>query len=349
MFIENKSQVTKSYEIMSKIYFLLSLLLMLSLASCGSYGYVRLDYPQKPMVVLPEGINNIVVLNRSLTKEEDKRGEVLESIATGEIAGSDKLASDEAIKGAFDGLQNKSHLNIVIPDTLRIYGTGTRQMPDKLNWERVASICKLAQADALLVLETFDSNSNILRSAIADQVSSVMTTGKPNLRLPSRVRVDVKSYWRLYDPVTKSISDHFQQTYYMDFDLVNDLPPVNALHETAYAAGLDYVSRFLPGYYRVKRDMYKKGKGKDKRLFDRGWRSTEVARWKEAIEIWREIAEDTNSKSAGRAALNIAVAYEVLGETNLALQWAQQAYRDYGDKLGRDYSKTLLRRRNLEF
>jgi hypothetical protein len=332
---------------MKKIYFLYLSLLTMLVASCGSSGFVNLNYPQEPAVILPDGIANILVVNRSLTKGADKQSEKLESIVTGEVAGSDKLASDEAIKGVFDGIRNKSHLNIILPDTLRIYGTGTRQTPELLNWNKVSEMCKNSNADALLVLETFDSNSDIIRSAVANQVSSVLTNGKPTKVLPNHVRVDVKSYWRLYDPYSKTISDQYQQTFYMNFNLVNGLPAPGVLSETAYAAGIDYIERFLPSYYKVRRDMYKKGKGSDKNRFNAGWRSAEVAKWHDAIAVWKDVVEK-GGKSAGMAALNIAVSYEVLGDTNLALEWAQTAYRNYGDKLSRDYAKILLKRKRFE-
>ena len=334
--------------IMKKIYVVCSVIITLCLASCGSSGYVYLNYPQQAEVLLPDAVENIVVVNRSLTKDQDKRAETIEAITTGEIAGSDKLASDEAIKGVFQGMQNKSHIKMVVPDTLRIYGTGTRQTPDRLDWDKVAAICNTANADVLLVLENFDSNSDLIRSAVAEQVSSVITTGKPSSRLPVQTRINVQSYWRLYDPETKTISDQFQQTYFMNFNLVNNLPPLNALSETAYAAGLDYINPFLPSYYKVKRDMYKKGKGSDKDQFAAGWRSAEVAKWQDAMDLWKGIVEHGNRESAGRAALNIAVSYEVLGDTEMALQWAQRAYKDYGDTLSRDYAKVLLRRQRFE-
>jgi len=331
---------------MKNIYLLYFTAILLFLSSCGSSGHVYLNYPQEPIVLLPNNINDIVLVNRSLTKDEDKNAETMEAISSGEIAGSDKIASDDAIKGVFDGINNKSHIKVVIPETLRLYGTGTRQTPDLINWEKVTEICELANADALLVLETFDSNSDIIRNAVSEQVSSVIITGKPSTRLPSQAQVNVKSYWRLYNPEAKTIMDQHQQTYYMNFNLLNGLPPVNALSETAYAAGLDYINRYLPTYYRVKREMYKKGKGSNS-TFDAGWRSAEVAKWSDAIANWEEVVRLEN-KSSGRAALNIAVAYEVLGDTDLALQWAQRAYSDYGDKLSRDYAKILLRRKRFE-
>jgi len=334
---------------MRQLNFLYVILIIITLSSCSKYGYVSLNYPKAPEAFLPEGVDDIAVVNRSLTKEEDKQSGIIESIATGEIAGSDKKASDEAIKGVYDGIHNKSNVRIIIPKTLRIYGTGTRETPEILNWEYVSQICDSSDSDALLVLENFDSNSDILLSTAVQQVSSIVSSGKPSARLPNKARVDIRCFWRLYDPYTKTIADQFQQTYYMTFELVNGVPPFDALPETAYAAGVEYISRFLPSYYRVKRDMYKRGKGRDKDRFKAGWRRAEVANWDGAVELWTIIVENGKRKSSGRAALNIAVAQEVKGNTDEALKWAQKAYEIYGDKLGRDYAKTLLRRKAIEF
>lgn len=337
-----------NFTIMKKPHLFIIGTFCFSLFSCASSGYVYLNYPQEPVLVLPREIDDIAVVNRCLTNEEEKPNKTLESIATGEIVGSDKLASDEAIKGIFDGLRNKDDIRLVIPTTLRLPGTGTRKTPDILDWEKVSEICDETESDALLVLETFDSNSDFVLNTAVEQVSSVLQTGKPSGRIPRRARVNVVSYWRLYDPSTKTILDQFQQTHFMDFDLANGGIPLTALPETAYASGLDYTSRLYPSFFRVRRDMYKKGKGRDKRLFDAGWRRTEVANWNEAISIWSEIANVRKSKSAGRAAYNIAVANEVLGNTDLALEWAQRSYQDYGDKMARDYAKVLLRRKQWE-
>jgi len=134
----------------------------------------------------------------------------------------------------------------------------------------------------------------------------------------------------------------------MNFNLNRGVPPINALPETAYAAGVSYVNRFLPSYYKVRRDLYKKAKGPAKHQFKAGYRRAEVANWQGAIEIWDELSDNQKRKTAGRACLNIAVGYEVLGDTSTALKWAQRSYEFYGDKLGRDYAKVLLRRQKIE-
>ncbi|WP_339736751.1 DUF6340 family protein [uncultured Sunxiuqinia sp.] len=320
----------------------------LVLSSCSRYGYVHLDYPQAPAAYFPEGVDDLAVVNRSLTKADDQQTKVIESIMTGEVAGSDKLASDEAIKGVYDGIHTTEGIHIVIPRNLRLYGTGTRETPAVMEWERVAAICDSTGADALLVLETFDSNSDLLLQTAAGQVGSILATGKPSVRIPRQARVDVRCYWRLYDPHTKTIADQFQQSHYLRFNLLGGIAPFQALSETAYAAGHEYVQRFLPSFYSVRRELYKKGKGQDKHQFNTGWRRSEVANWEGAIEAWAPLADNPGSQLAGQAALNTAVAHEVLGDTDQALEWAQRAYEDYGDKLARDYAKTLLRRKNIE-
>jgi len=157
--------------------------------------------------------------------------------------------------------------------------------------------------------------------------------------------------WRLYDPNTKRIIDQFQSTSFITFDAPANkiaIPPPDALPRTAYDAGLKYMDRFLPRYYTVKRDMYKKGKGSAKNDFIAAFRRSETANWEGAIQAWTAILNKSHGKNAGRAALNIAVGHEVLGETKQALDWAKKSYEDYGDKLGREYTNILLRRKQIE-
>src|SRR5688572_28817195 len=155
---------------MKKHFILLILAATLVLPSCSKYGYVNLDYPLDPMVVLPNGIHTIAVVNRSLVKEDDKSSTILESIATAEIAGSDKLASDECLKGAFDKVNGQDIVSIVIPQQTRLYGSGSAQTPELLDWKQVKKICDANKADALLVLESFDSNSDLLAAAVTQHV-----------------------------------------------------------------------------------------------------------------------------------------------------------------------------------
>ena len=324
------------------------LMLVLAIAGCSRYGYVHLNYPTAPVAYLPENVNSIAAVNRSLTREEDRDEKIVEAIITTEVAGSDRLASDESIKGVYDAILGLENVLLIIPATVKMYGTGTRELPELLDWNLVADICKTEGADALLVLETFDSNTDLLVSTATSQAAAILSTGSPVPALPGQIKMNVACYWRLYDPNTKLIVDQYQHNSYTTFDIRGGIIPPHALPETAYEAGRAYIERFLPGYYVVRRDLYKRTSGSAKHQFMAGYRRAEVANWQGAIEVWSELSDHGKRKTAGRACLNIAVANEVLGDTENALVWAKRSYEFYDDKLGRDYSKILLRRRNIE-
>lgn len=336
---------------MNRKWVILLFLIAVVFSGCSKYGYVNLNYPLRPAVFLPDHVNTIAIVNRSLTKKENKQAKVIEAIATAEIAGSDRIASDECLKGVFDRMNGRRGVNIVIPQRTRLYGTGTRETPELLDWKIVKNICDSSNADALLVLETFDSNTDLVAATLVNQVTTVINGGTPKAELPHQIRMNVLCFWRLYDPSSKTIIDQFQSTSNLTFNGLGAnyaIAPPEALPNTAYAAGQQYIERFLPSYYTVRRDMYKRGKGSTKDEFKAAFRRAEVANWEGAIEKWKEVLNHANRKSAGRACLDIAVSHEVLGNTEEALKWVKKSYEDYNDKLGRTYAKILLSRRDLE-
>ena len=319
------------------------------LSSCSKYGSVQLKYPIAPEAFIPENIHTIAILNRSKAKDGKDNHNITEAILSGEIAGSDKKASDECIRGVYDGMSGYQRLKLIIPST-KLYGTGNRVKPELLSWDVVQKICDSTKADALLVLETFDSNSDLLLGAVTNQIGSVLSGGTIAAPVPAQVRMNVLSFWRLYDPSTQKVIDESEATHYLTFGGAGQLPipQPEQLRQTAYAAGEDYSVRFLPSYYYVRRDMYKRAKGSEKYKFLAAFRKSEVADWEGAMQSWLPLTKSNNYRNAGRACLNMAVACEVLGRSDEALTWAKKSYEDYGNKVARTYTNILLDRRRYE-
>lgn len=320
------------------------IIIALAASGCSKYAYVSLNYPLPPETYLPDDVRSIAVLNRSLPGEEQENNKTVEAILTGEVAGSDRLASDDCIKGVYDAVTGMEGTDLIIPASLRMAGTGTRELPEMMDWELVTEICNREGADALLVLETFDSNSDLMVSAARDQVAAIITTGAPKPVVPAQVTVNVASYWRLYDPENKRIIDQYQHNSYMTFDTRGGMLPPHALPEAAYEAGRAYMERYLPSYYKVRRRLYQRTSGPSKHIFRAGYRCSEVADWQGATDFWKELTDHPRRKTAGRACLNMAVASEVSGHYEDALGWAKRSYQVYNDKLGREYAKILLNR-----
>src|SRR4030042_823825 len=111
----------------------------------------------------------------------------------------------------------------------------------------------------------------------------------------------------------------------------------SGFHVTA-VAGINYGVRISPRYYTVGREFYNRPRRNDNLWM--GVRKSEVADWNGAIESWTQ-ALNAKRRIAGRAAFNIAVAYEVLGDLEKAKEWAARSYTDFREKRGNDYHNML--------
>jgi hypothetical protein len=105
---------------------------------------------------------------------------------------------------------------------------------------------------------------------------------------------------------------------------------------------LVYGARISPTWYTVHREFYKKIK-KDAN-FATGSRRAQVNDWNGAVEAWSRAAQSRNAKVAGRAAFNLALAYEVLGDLDNAKRWVNKSYADFGNKKARRYAGILDQR-----
>lgn len=309
--------------------------LLIGLSGCSKYAMISMNYPVPPEANLPDKIKTIAIVNRSLTNKEDKAGKIIESVLSGELEVSDRKASEQSIAGVYERISTKDNFKCVVPEKYRLYGSGTREIPDLLEWDTVKDLCKSSGADALLVLEMFDSNSDMLSI--------------PKILAPRPVdderTFNVKMFWRLYDPESRKIIDQYECSRQVTFESPgrNVAIPPKALHGAAYSAGQEYIERFLPGYFIVDRPIYKKGKGSSNKAFAIAYRNVETDNWETAADRWEEILNSDNMENKGRACLNMAVYFEQTGNIESAIEMARRAYVDYGIKKGRDYEIALKR------
>ena len=68
--------------------------------------------------------------------------------------------------------------------------------------------------------------------------------------------------------------------------------------------------------------------------------------WDQAIAALERAEKSGNRKDRGRAAHNLAVVYEILGDLELAKEWTTVAWGRYREKKSRDYGYILTRRIN---
>ena len=107
-------------------------------------------------------------------------------------------------------------------------------------------------------------------------------------------------------------------------------------------SGRLYANRISPNWYRANRSFFTKGK-RDAN-FDIGVRRATVNDWSGAMEAWQRSANSSRRKTAGRSYYNLALMYEIQGDLETALIYAQRSFTDYRIKQGRAYSNILRRR-----
>lgn len=343
----------KHYPFSTSFLIATALLLILFGSGCSSTGTLSFWRNTPPALTLPEDIQRVAVVNRTL--QEDTKGgkaiNVIEGILSGEGLREDNNGSWSCLAGAANQLNLNGYVKATYVDSIALRGTGgSGIMAIPLDWKKAREICQATKTDALLVLEVFDTDQTNQRTEnIVNQVGSVITTGKPTpTYVSSPSKVLIKMAWRLYDPFQEVIIDEWRNDQYVTVSGVNvsGIPDVfgfakkDAIGQTAFWAGQGYGTRLLPGRVRIRRSMYSGGS----RELKIAWRMVEVNDWDRAIPAYETIAKNGKPKHAGRASLNLAVSKEFKGKIDEAIKWAQDAYTIYGEnRFSKNYVRTLKR------
>jgi hypothetical protein len=328
-----------------KMFVFLFLLMVL----LQSNAWVKLTLVRPAEIVLPKYIKSFVIIDR--TKQIESNQTKLEQTLSGELFHQDEQAVGQLVEGTIN-LCNGFQRFSFIRSGERYIGGGTKNtFPTPLDWSEVQKHCQKHSADAVLSIEILDSDfiitNNPFEEIIKDQNGKELVI--PKIKAVGVAVVNVGL--RLYDPVSKQIIDEYRITERLNFDAsgntiqdaVNSmLNKTEAINQVSYNAGYAFGKRISPYYYTVQRDFY--NKPKKSKYIQQGVRKSEVADWNGAIESWMKVFDSKNKKdrkALGKAAFNIAVAYEVLGDLDKAKEWAAKSYTDYEDEEADNYYKKL--------
>ena len=134
----------------------------LFLFSFGCTSSIYLSVLQPAPVYVGEHIKRIAIVNR--TKPADKRINIIEGVLTGEGMFKDKSGVDNLIAGIRENLQSSPRFEVVTT-SLYLPGSGSGvAFPEPLSWSEIHQICKSHNADAVVAIETFDTDNAIIPS-----------------------------------------------------------------------------------------------------------------------------------------------------------------------------------------
>ena len=267
----------------------------------------------------------------------------IEGVLTGEGIMGDREAAKRAIEQFVMVVEEGPRFEVVRP-SLTKEQLDSSVWDDELGWGKVRRICEASKADALVSLEAFDSDSNMIinPSTLADG------TVQFNAQRDSYVL----AAWRVYYPTGKILLDDQRDRKYAQSwtgegatkeAAIGSIPGASdTIASLGTSAGDAYARRISPTFQWVGRYYYKKGNDTLKRV----GREFEAQDYDGAGADLRKLVSDStlDMKTQGRAEFDMALYYETMGDLDSALVWAKKSAVDLGNKKSRGYVQVLSQR-----
>jgi len=324
-------------------------LLLFTLAGCKTtVSYTGL---RPADVNLPSNVKSVLLLNRYKPTKQNRWLNIVEGLFTGEILFADKRGVEQTLAGLQSRLQSGPKFTVSIANEI-FEGTGTGMFPPPLQMADIDRLCKTYNVDAVIALEAFDSDINITAEP---RQRKRTVNGKEvieNFFLASEnVRINVG--WRIYNGAGGAVIDQHQMYSSEVFTHEGNtaeiarrglLFPADAIMRTGYSAGDGYGVRIAPSWVRYVREIY--GRAAPVSNMKVAKRMAVRGDWQQAADLWQKLANSARPKVAKRAMYNRAVAAEMLGKYDDALEWARKAANTYGLRNADRYIVVLNARLN---
>jgi hypothetical protein len=322
--------------------------LLVLFTSCVSMEKISIQVSVPPKRAIPEGIQSITLMNRSMTSAfSDLNPDSLENFLIRKKLSLDSifldsLASDTTLKAMGNSLFESGRFDVVIP-VRRNLPNNTSSYKDPLpplTLVQVKQICNEFKTDALLCLENFNEKVN---TSFKVESYSLDADAK---EYSAYVQVAYHSRWKLYQPADKLLAANFEvkdtifwerygrslQETYENLPLVKE-----ALIAGAIENGENLANYISPGWKPEERSYFVTN---DKNA-DEAVNLLKKNDWKGAREIWMKYSTSTSVGFRSKIEYNLALAAEMNGELNEAIEWAKKSVHSKYSKVAEDYVRLL--------
>lgn len=309
-------------------------LIVLAFASCKSYyTTLTIENARPAKEDLPSDIQSLTLMNRSMNNQfenyqEDslqlyfyRQGFQLSKIVL------DSTASDTTIRALAELLFESGRYDVVVPVERNFKRDLTYEiLPDTLSNLLVSQICNQYNTDALLVLERFSAK---VMTDFSSEKHMDATTGA-NYSYYASQDLKYNAFFRIYKPGAKTLVKEFElidtiyweSADYTQLRLFGKLPSIKqALTNAGIKIALDVDSKLSPTWFAEKRGYFVFDLKNDK-----GQQLMNENRVAEAKAFWLEKAQSTNKKIRSRAEYNLALASELDGNIDQAIEWGLKSF-----------------------
>jgi len=302
------------------------------LSSCSTLLFTSLDVLRPAKVSFALNANDVLIVNNTIPQPSNY-GHTTELINENQkniILNADSL-SIFCLSALAEDLENKNFFASVqlIPNTVN---KDTEFFSKNILSDSTAKkLCNSNQANVLISLD---------KIAISDDLTEYY---KPETGtfLPS-LEMKVETNWSIhYLNKPDVIPIQFCDTIYWEYEstnrrkAMNNLPNrADALVDGALNAGHNTVNRFIPYWDKVDRYFFNSSNKIMKQAMD----SVIVKNWQAAINLWQKVYDSSkNNWLQAQATNNIAIAYEILGDLDKAIENATLSYYTMGKMIIVDF------------
>jgi len=230
---------------------------------------MTLSVTEPAPVYVPSTIHTVGILNRSIATKQNNLLDDVDKVLSLEGKNLDRDGANKCMLGLRDELRADSlFAQVKILDSIPSPGIGMGVIPTALAWDTVEKICKEAKVDVIFELSSYDTDAKIGYSTRNVQVVGPLGVMIPAIENHANVTTAIKTYWRIYDVLNKTIRDEFPLNSWVTSTGVgiNPLKAVQAVMGRKEAVltessniGHDYALRLLPYKIRVSREYFVRG------------------------------------------------------------------------------------------
>lgn len=337
-----------------KRYHLILLLVGMLAVSCSTTRSIVIEVPKQGKEELPDRIQSLLIVNRTLDDTyTDLDADTLQNVFYKkefdlDTVIHDKQAADTLLKVLSDLLFESRRYDVVIPVERFLPHQKNAFFTEPLSQDETRRLCETFNTDAVLSVDQY--NTRVITQYDRENYynpydNSFYSTAE------ARMAIVYEALVKIYDPASEEVlfRDFLRDTLvWEDYDetarqLFSHFTSVKqGLTEASIAMALDLSEKIGTTWQREQRQIFVKG---DSKLEEAGT-FVDQGDWNSAIEIWEELAANSSSKSTrSKAELNLAIAAELHGDIDLAIQWGLKSYDTMYQPITYEYLERLNQRK----
>jgi len=295
------------------------LVLLFQLTSCISYKYIDIEFYDLPQKTIAEpGDNLLVVENLHIRNTDTPIRELdwaLDSVASNEA--TDALISLLKTSPWYSGISLFKHI---------YYRYDSSRVVRPLSWQVIDSLSNVYNSKMIVSLEylkvrPYYDTYPLWRGDFKEYYGFI--------------QVSSYTYWRIYNVETRKINLGqlltdtllWEKNDWIEVTPGNQLP---GIFEACAFAGADAGEQFArliaPQWQKDSRAIYVPNANKE---MNRAHQLAMLGNWLDAAAVWQRLSSSTSKELAAQAAFNMALANEMLGRFQLAIEWLDYAKSKY--------------------